>query len=273
MSSIKLGLIGYGSIGSNVARAVLNETRGMKHANVVLTAVLVRSSSRPEDFPADILFTTNADEFFQAAPQLCVEVASWQAVRQYGKRCLSSGIDMLVTSVSAFCDEELFSSMKVAATAAGSRLLLASGSMPAVDWMHSSSLGSTQGSQTVKVTQAKPAQGFVGKHVDPATGRPVPDALEFEELQTPTTVKCGTAREIGREYPRNTNICVMLAMATAGLDQTEVELIAHPTDMFVHVEYNGAGGSLKLDFHSALMTSLSVLKAIKNHTSPVVFGA
>ena len=199
LKDMRIGLLGYGAIGSVVARALVQRSHGLASCPATLAAVLVRSTPRPADLPDDVLFTTDAEAFFAAANRVdvVVECAGQGAVRAYGERALGGGQNLLVTSIGAFTDDALFARLGAVARAAGSRLLLASGAMPAVDWVSASALqqllggaagaagaagatgaagaagaagGAPQPPDRVTVTQTKPPESWVGARVDPATG-------------------------------------------------------------------------------------------------------
>jgi aspartate dehydrogenase len=76
----------------------------------------------------------------------------------------------------------------------------------------------------------------------------------------------------------------MLAFATAGLDATQVELVADPTDDSVRiaVDFSSDGGNISYEMQGKPSSSnprtgmdvpFAVIKAIKNLCSPVFIGA
>ena len=138
----------------------------------------------------------------------------------HAERCLAAGRDFLVTSVGAVTDDALFGRLQCTASPVGSQagrggqLLVAAGAMPAVDWMGSASLGVPAEDITVRFTQTKPPKSWIGARYDPETKMALSDVIDFARLTEKTTFFCGSAREAAAEYPKNSNIAAMLALAT-----------------------------------------------------------
>ena len=288
---MRIGLLGFGAIGSVVARALVERTHGLARSAAVLDAVLVRTArdARPpllagHDDEA-ILFTTDADAFFARPFDVLVECAGQQSVRAFGERALQTR-SLLVTSIGVFTDDAFYQKLGDVAAAANTKLYLASGAMPALDWAGASALQqfvAGAAADTVTVVQTKPPASWAGARFDPATGAQLPDEHDYAALQAPVDVFAGTARDAAACFPKNSNVCAMLALTTAGLDDTRVRLVADPTSakMRLRVEYAGAAGALSVEVEgkkspanprTSMVVPLSVVKAIRNLSSPVVLG-
>lgn len=281
---VKVGLIGYGAIGSVVASAILHETHGITSDRVVLTAILVK---KPRDLPVNSnessasLLTNDIDEFFSKGPfDVVVEAAGQQIVRDLFQKILLAGTDVLCTSMGALTDDVLFKNLQQAALKGNSQLLLASGAMPSLDWMHSSS-GDCDSPSNVTATQCKPPESWRGARFEPGTTNPLPDVIDFNLVSEPTTFFEGTAREAAKFYPKNSNILAMLALATAGLDNTVVRLVADPIGISLNVKYEGSAGTLSVDVvgkksksnpRTSQVVPLAVIKSLRNLANPVAYG-
>jgi aspartate dehydrogenase len=213
---LRIGLLGYGAIGKRVAEELLAQSGAL--GNAVLVAVLVRTARTADEVPKGVMFTTDEGSFYAADWDLCVEVAGQPAVRQCGEKVLRSGRNLLVSSIGAFTDDTLYVGLQAAAQQSGSQLLLASGAMPGVDWMSSVALA---GSDRVCVTQTKPPKSWLGT--------PAEEEFDLLSLTEPTQLFAGSAREAASKFPKNSNVAAMLAIATAGLDRTQVCLMTDPT--------------------------------------------
>ena len=266
----RVGLIGYGAIGQPVAETLLAGRAG----NTELVAVLVRDVGKYSDV-ADCLgvtLTDDAEVFFACDFDLLVEAAEQRAVRQYVRRGLAKGADVLVTSIGAFTDDALYDEVCALAAANGCRLLLASGALPAVDWMQGAALAEVH---SVTITQTKPVSSWRGT---PAEG--------MVDLGTLTKATCffeGRAREAASTFAKSSNITAMLALSTIGLDAMQVRLIADPdaTSMHTLIAFEGEAGEVHVEWRGVPSTGnpstsadvpLSVIKAIRNLSSPVWFG-
>jgi aspartate dehydrogenase len=274
----RVGLVGFGAIGQPVAEALVKGQAGY----ACLSGVLVRRVHRHADpetgrlpfgeASPPVTFTDDPDAFFACDFGLLVEAAGHEAVRAYARRGLEQGADVLVVSVGAFVDNVLYRELRTVAAERGQRLLLASGALPAVDWMQAAALG---GTTSVSITQTKPVTSWVGT--------PAEELIDFGCISGPTCFFSGSAREAAGRFAKSSNITAMLALATAGLDGTEVRLVANPTRTTMHtrVAFEGPVGRVRVEWEgvpsdrnpsTSADVPLSVIKAIRNLTAPVCVG-
>ena len=260
---LRVGLLGAGAINGRVGEALAAGEAG----SAQLAAVLVRTA-REERPPytgseAEVCLTTDEEAFYASDWSLCVEAAGQPAVLHHAKRCLGMGRDFMITSIGALCDPALYDDLEATAAANGSRLILCTGSMPAVDWMGAAALA---GCDSVSVTQTKPPKAWLGT--------PGEEVCDLMALTEPTVLFEGPAREAAALYPKNANVSAMLGIATAGLDATVVKLVADPTagGNLVILEFLGPAGQIKVEVQAApspsnprtsMVVALSVVKAIK----------
>lgn len=268
---LRVGLIGYGTIGEYVAEKLVD---GTTLPGARLAAVLVRQKREkaPVLGGSNAVFTHSPDAFFDAEWDVAVEAAGQGVVRDHGLRCLGLRRDFLLTSVGALCDDALHQSLHAAAAASGSRLMLAAGAMPAMDWMSSAAL---EALEEVLITQTKRPEGW--------KGTPAEDIVDLSSLSSATTVFRGSAREAATLFPKNANIAAALALATTGLDETQVHLVADPSAAGprVNVYLRGAAGELEVQVRgkpafgsqrTSMIVPLSVVKALRNMSSPQFTG-
>ena len=276
---LKIGLLGCGAINSTVAKMIVDGTAGP----AILRAVLTRTERSSEDIesilsgedesPSNVLFTTDAGKFFAEDWDLCIEAAGQPAVRQHGERCLELGKDLMITSIGSLTDDSLYEDLATTAEYSGARLILCTGSMPALDWMGSASL---QDCSEVKVTQIKPPKAWLGTPAEQAH----PDLLSLVE---PRVLFEGSSREAASKFPKNANVAAMLALATAGLDRTTASLVADPSAKGNRVElsFKGTAGKIQIQVEAApsktnprtsAIVALSVIKAIRKMCCTVVVG-
>src|SRR4051812_9879249 len=120
MGVVRLGLLGWGAIGAEIGRAV---RRGAV-PGVELTAVA--ANHRHGELEA--LQVSPAE--LAGCCDLVVEAASQQALADHGAGVLAAGTDLLVVSVGALADDELF--RRLSATGPG-RLMISTGAIGGVD--------------------------------------------------------------------------------------------------------------------------------------------
>jgi aspartate dehydrogenase len=269
-----VGIIGYGAIGQVVADAIT----GGRAGNTTLAAIMCRDrekdrgpGKRAVENP-NVVFTDNPELFFETPADIIIEAAGQDALRKFGKRVLEDGSDLLVTSIGAFTDSDFFQELIRSAEYNDARLLLASGALPGVDWMSAAGLSEIT---TVEITQTKPVNSW--------RNTPAEAMLNLDEVTDAICFFQGTARQAASRFPKSSNITAMLALSTAGMDRTEVKLVADPTrkQMCTLIRFEGVAGKLLIEWHgvpSILNPStsadvpLAVIKAIRNLTSTVCYG-
>jgi len=267
---IPVGVMGYGAIGRKVAEAI----RAGQAGRTVLEAVLCKHLDRHQEDIAenkDVVFTDNPDEFFTADSRIYVEASGQDTVRDYGSRILEKGCDFLVTSIGAFTDDALYEKLQDCARDSGGRLLLASGALPGVNWMYSAAL---TGVKHATITQIKPVRSWI--HT------PAAELIDLQILTEPTCFFEGTAREAAHLFPKSSNITALLALSTAGLDNTRVRTIADPVSdqLRTLIEFESNSGNLRLECKGIASDNPStgsevpftVIKALQNLTSHVCIG-
>ena len=276
---LKVGLIGHGAIGKLVAESILHSTHGLSSSRISLVAILV-NSAREQTHVGNAIITNDPSIFFGSEFDICIECAGQPAVRQHAVNVLSKGINFLCTSIGALTNDALMEEIKQAAIDGKSQFSLASGAMPAIDWMSSSAL---EPGSIVTAIQTKPPKSWIGARYEPFTTNQLPDVIDFSTLDKPNIFFEGTARDAASSYPKNSNVLAMLAISTAGLDETQVKLVADPLDTTMRqtIEYNGSAGKIVVNVvgkcsptnpRTSQIVPLSVIKALRNMSSPISIG-
>jgi aspartate dehydrogenase len=268
-----IGLIGYGAIGQVVAKAILDGHAGRAD----LRAILCRDAGKlrkSQDDPAEEkpILTDNPEKFFHGSFDLVIEAAGQDALRQYGNRILESGWNLLITSIGALTDDDFFEGLKKRAEKNGTRIFLISGALPAMDWLAAAALS---GDCSAIITQAKPVASW--------RGTPAAEIVDLDNLPQLTCFFEGTARQAASRFPKSSNITAMLALATAGMDKTQVRLVADPnkSEMCTIIDFMSKVGSLRVEWtgvpselnpKTSADVPFTVIKAIRNLTDAVCYG-
>lgn len=268
-SPLRVGLVGLGAIGGHVARE-LCDGASLPGARLAVVLVHRQRESRPEGVGTEALVTTDVDAFFAAEWDVCVEAAGQLFVREHGKRVLEAGRSLLLTSIGVLTDDALHDELVGLASRFGGRLLIAAGAMPGMDWMSSAALEEVT---EITLEQRKRPDGW--------RGTPAEEKLDLSAVTEPTVVFEGPAREASSRFPKNANISAALALATVGLDRLVVRLLADPTvsGPSVSITFRGVAGEMTIKVKGAALSQrtsrvvpLSVVKALKNLSSPEVIG-
>ncbi len=263
---LALGLIGMGAIGLDV----LGMIRSSLADRITVESVLVRT---PRSDPGDVPVTHDPEQFLAHRFDAVLEGAGHAAVRDHGERILASGADFIVTSVGAFCDDDLYRQCVAAAVGSGARLIIPSAGIGALDTLSAAAVG---GLDEVHMIVRKDPSAWYGTRAE--------GEHSLAELTGPTVIFEGTPREGARLYPQNVNISAAVSLAGLGLDRTRLTIIADPQiDTHIcEVHATGAFGSYSFREDIAVsptnrktgqIVAMAVMKTIRQLVSPVVIGA
>jgi len=213
---LKIALIGYGAI-SQMLFDVFKE----KKPPIDVVGVLVRPGRAKDVQKAlgkKVKVVEDLNALLKLKPDVVVEAASQQAVRDWGETVLKKGIDLMVIATGAYGDARLWKKHLAAAAKSGARLRLPSGAIAGLDGLLAMRLGTLE---RVKYTSIKPPHAW--------TGTPAETDFDLPSIKEPTVIFKGTPADAGRLYPKNANLAVTVALCGAGLDRTDIELVADPT--------------------------------------------
>ncbi|HEV8634217.1 MAG TPA: aspartate dehydrogenase [Chloroflexota bacterium] len=265
---LRVGLIGFGTIGRAVADALWRgDVDGM-----ALAAVFVRSRARlrPDDPVAyGDLFHDDFADFAGAGLDWAVEAGGHEALRQWGPRALAAGINLVALSVGALADTAFCDELVAAARAASRRVLVPSGGIGTLDVLSSAAVGRLD---EVRLTTRKPPRALL----------PPDEAARVVASGRAELLYDGPAGEAARRFPENLNICAALALAGVGLDRTRVTVYADPEveRNTHHVTARGYFGDYEFTLRNVpsenpktgRIVALSVVKTLRNLTRPLVVG-
>ncbi|MBA2678452.1 MAG: hypothetical protein H0U76_08680 [Ktedonobacteraceae bacterium] len=124
---LRVGLIGYGAIGQEVARLIAVHASG----DMMVGGALVRDLTRLR-LPGPSLVTTPAD-LLATQPHVVVEVAGHQGLRAHSSAILRAGVDLLLISIGALAEPAVLQELLDAAQAGGAHIQVVSGAIGALD--------------------------------------------------------------------------------------------------------------------------------------------
>lgn len=270
---MRLGLIGFGSIATTLLD-LLAQGAPLDHlAVLVLPEVAPDARRRLEGDLAGVAesytLVEDAAALLATRPDLVVECAGHAAASALAPTVLKAGVDVVLVSIGALADPALEASLKSAAAEGGAHLILPAGAVGAIDLL--SALGAT-GDLKVRYRGTKPPAAWAGT--------PAAEILDLAALKEPRIFFTGNAREAATAYPKNANVAATLALAGAGFEATEVELMADPSapgnvheysvasplaNYTIRIENKPSEGNAK----TSVTTIYSVLREIRNRLGPV----
>jgi aspartate dehydrogenase len=210
----KLGVIGYGAVGTEIvdcllARKQIDTLVGVLDVPTKLPELLDKAKGR---FPV----VSSLAELLASKPDFVIEAAGHAALRSFGVEVVASGIDLLTASVGAFTDDN-FAQELVGSAAPGAELWIAAGAVAGIDGLLAAR---TLGPRSVTYTSIKPPVAWVGTPAELLLVNRQTERVAFFE---------GSARDAAALYPQNANVAATVALACLGLDRTKVQLVSDPS--------------------------------------------
>ncbi|MDV3455362.1 aspartate dehydrogenase [Sphingomonas sp. HF-S4] len=226
-ATTRIAMIGYGAIGMEIAGAL---ARLGEAGNPVAT--LVRPGRQAPRGVHDV------EALIAARPDVVIECAGHQAVRDYVPALLDAGIDCIVSSIGVLADPEMSGALAAAERDGGGQLLLPAGAIAGLDGLVAAALA---GIDTVTYTSYKPPYAWRGTLAETVIDLddPASEQIFFE----------GSARDAAAQYPKNANVSVAVGLAGIGIDRTRVRLVSSRAvgDPMGVIEAEGAFGRFRFD--------------------------
>jgi aspartate dehydrogenase len=212
---VRIGLVGCGTIGSRVARAI---ERNYSHVACLVAVYdhdrtralqLQRRLSHPPRF-------CSLSELIRRS-QLVIEAASPDAARAVVPKALRSGREVLVMSVGGLLNDRAWRRL----VKRRGNVYIPSGALAGLDGVKALAVGRIR---SVSLTTRKPPNALAGAPY--LTRR----KIDLSRCRRPITVFDGTARAVVKAFPQNTNVAAALTFASGVSDaRPRVRVIADPS--------------------------------------------
>lgn len=268
---VRVGLAGFGSVGSSVARKLDDGAI----AGVVLTAITARDLGKAAHNAAGLKSKPSVLPLSEIVDlvDVVVECANGEAFPVIARTVIGAGKTLIALSaagVPAVPDLLDF------ALEHGGRLRIASGALAGIDSIRCAAEGTIR---SVKLKSRIVPSTFIGEPYLIERG------FDFTKpITEPIQVFAGTAREAAAAFPRHFNVAISLSLAGIGFDRTQVEIHADPG-------IPGAVHQVEVDAEEAQFTltsrnrpsvanpktsriiALSVLAALRSLVAPIQVGS
>jgi aspartate dehydrogenase len=215
---LKIAVLGGGMI----ARLVLEQARAGKLPRVEIVAIagrreVSRSTSLAREYA--VPYVVGREALLARRPQVVVEAASHEAVREHLVALLEAGISVIVLSAGALADDGLRRAAEAAAAASGARLLVPSGGIGGLDALNAACVA---GVDEASIQVAKPPAAWKGIPFVEGLG------IDLDRLESARVLFEGPARRGVPHFPQNVNIAAVLSLAGIGMDRTQLRVVADP---------------------------------------------
>lgn len=257
----KLAIIGYGFLSEIIADAVKD---GVLKDHYEIVGVLGRTRHKVEEFAQqyDCQACTSINELIALNPDYTVEASTPKGLKQYAETVLRAKSHIIILSMGAFSDTDYYEEIKGIAQENNRKIYIANGAVGGFDVIRTAAL---MGPIAAKMTSKKMP------HV-------LRDTKGFQErllnIKEPEEVFSGTTKDIVDFMPNGLNLSIATALASAGIENTEMRVVATPDfegDEY-KVEVKGDGIWIEVDVYSktSAIAGWSVVNILNNIASTVV---
>lgn len=256
----KVGLLGCGSIGTQIARAIDSGTIPARLTHIYDSSL--QASEKLHSILTDKPQIVANQHLLSSSPiDIVVEAASQHAVRETALSVLQNRRDLLIMSAGALLDESVFDVLSDACKEFRRSIHLPSGAIAGLDAIRSV----RDELESVTITTTKHPRSLRGAKFLEETG------MDLDGIQDATTIFEGTAKDAVGMFPANINVAALISLAGLGSTRTSVRIVADPrTDRNTHrILASGKFGRMELtvenvpDQDNPRTSRLAVLSAIE----------
>jgi len=213
----KIGLLGCGAIGTQIALAIDSGKISATLTHVyddsadASLSLVEKLKNKPEIVENPHLLSSNHVD-------IVVEAASQDAVKDVALSVLQNKKDLMIMSVGALLDESIYDILSDACKDFKKTIYLPSGAIAGLDGIKSikDELESLSITTTKHPRSLKGAKFF--KNSD----------INLDEINSITVIFDGTAKEAVSLFPANINVAALLSLTGIGSEKTNVKIVADP---------------------------------------------
>ncbi|MES2155649.1 MAG: aspartate dehydrogenase [bacterium] len=255
---MKIGIVGCGAIGSEVARAA----SAMPEVSELWLFDIDPDATTPLTNLPRVKVAASAADLVRHA-DLVVECANKGVVQTTVRDALAAGKKAMLMTIGALADDALRDELIGLARKHGGKIYIPSGAVMGVDGVKAAAAADLK---SVTLVTTKPPAGLDRK------------------LDRWTLLFSGPAREAVQRFPKNVNVAATLSLAGLGFDQTHVQVAVDPlaTRNSHKVIIEGSFGRARIEVENlpsptnpatSYLASLSAIALLRRILSPIEIGA
>lgn len=233
MDKIKIGIIGCGVIGSEIAQA----SEGLLKDKLSLEAVYDLDEKKSENLSRLInknVVKSSVDEVFDKS-DLIVEAATGKISRQILEKAIELSKSVMIMSVGGLIDSE---DLLKEAARKNIKVYLPSGAICGIDGLKAAKISKIE---KVTLTTKKPPKGLEGAPYLAEKN------IDINHIKGETVIFEGSASGAVKGFPKNINVSAVLSLVGIGAQKTIVRIVTSPdyTKNTHEVEATGDFGRIK----------------------------
>lgn len=265
---MKLAQIGFGGIGQTVADSLNTDSE----ISYVVLAARPRQTADAKAMLGNVPIAESAAELLAPGPDLVVECASHDALRQYGEAVLGAGADLIAVSVGVLAEPAYRKRLLGAAEEGGARLIIPSGAIGGLDVVTAARHAALD--NVTYVTRKAPALW---------RNTPAEEMIDLAAVSDPILFFDDTAERAALLFAEKANVAATLALAGLGFEKTRVQFWADPAyPRSTHeITLTGGTGTMAIelantvspmDGKSSWLTAMSIVDAVRRRNATLQIG-
>ncbi len=266
---IKVGIIGCGTIGCEIAKACQSKFQN-RFSLIAVCDIDVKKAYSLQKILKNNVKVLKINELVKKA-DLIIEAASAKISGEILEKAIKNKKDILIMSVGGILGKE---QLLKRAFEKGIRVYIPSGAICGIDGLKAGAIGRID---SLSLTTRKPPSGLLGAPYLKEK------KIDLDNITKETIIFDGYAQDAIKGFPQNVNVCAVLSLAGIGGDKTRVKIITSPdyTENIHEVEIRGSFGRIvtrtetvpsKTNPKTSELAILSAIATLKNIANSVRIG-
>lgn len=267
---MKVGLIGCGAIGDEIAHAIDKQIPQMQ-LGMIYDIQREKANRVANTLTLQPKMASGIQQVVEET-DFIVEAASAEIVGELLELVLQKEKHVLIMSIGGVLEHlDIIERIK---KGGGCNIYFPSGAIAGLDGLNAAR---EKEIESVILTTTKHPTALAGAscHLE--------EKINLEEIKKPTLIFEGTAREAVRAFPKNINVSAALSLAGIGMEKTRVRIVADPgMEKNQHkIQIKGACGQMQIIVNNvpspanpktSYLAALSAVATLKKIISPIKIG-